>query len=116
MSELKRLNDEVLENQINGDNLLKDSENFKKQYAAVLLQLNEVNEQAGVLMNPFPVSSLFFFIFNCLFFSECIGFLCFVLLEAAQYISRDFTIDVPQASAGYGRLLLSCSRTQFPCG
>lgn len=46
MSELKRLNDEVLENQINGDNLLKDSENFKKQYAAVLLQLNEVNEQA----------------------------------------------------------------------
>ncbi|XP_031739375.1 protein ALWAYS EARLY 3 isoform X1 [Cucumis sativus] len=47
VSELKRLNDEVLENQINGDNLLKDSENFKKQYAAVLLQLNEVNEQVS---------------------------------------------------------------------
>lgn len=46
MSELRRLNDEVLENQRDGDNSFKDSELFKKQYAAILLQLNEVNEQA----------------------------------------------------------------------
>lgn len=42
--ELKRMNDDVLENQ-DGDCPLKDSEPFKKQYAAVLIQLNEVNEQ-----------------------------------------------------------------------
>lgn len=46
VSELKRMNDAVFENQKDGDNFLKDSECFKKQYAAVLLQLNEVNEQA----------------------------------------------------------------------
>lgn len=45
MFELKHMNDEVLDNQKNGDNSLKDSELFKKQYAAVLLQLSEVNEQ-----------------------------------------------------------------------
>ncbi|KAG8636582.1 hypothetical protein MANES_15G014400v8 [Manihot esculenta] len=46
VSELKRLNDEV-ENQKNGENSLNDSELFKKHYAAVLLQLNEVNEQVS---------------------------------------------------------------------
>lgn len=46
VSELKRMNDEVLKNQKDGENSLKDSEPFKKHYAAVLLQLNEVNEQA----------------------------------------------------------------------
>lgn len=45
VSELRRMNDEVLENQKGGDNSIKDSDSFKKQYAAVLLQLNEVNEQ-----------------------------------------------------------------------
>ncbi|XP_062175130.1 protein ALWAYS EARLY 3 isoform X2 [Alnus glutinosa] len=45
--ELKRMNDAVFENQKDGDNSLKDSERFKKQYAAVLLQLNEVNEQVS---------------------------------------------------------------------
>lgn len=44
--ELKRMNDDVLENQ-DGDCPLKDSEPFKKQYAAVLIQLNEVNEQVS---------------------------------------------------------------------
>lgn len=39
------MNDDVLENQKSGDCSLKDSEPFKKQYAAVLIQLNEVNEQ-----------------------------------------------------------------------
>ncbi|XP_044498764.1 protein ALWAYS EARLY 3-like [Mangifera indica] len=47
VSELRRLNDEVLENQRDGDNSFKDSELFKKQYAAILLQLNEVNEQVS---------------------------------------------------------------------
>lgn len=46
MFELKRMNDEIFEKQKDGDNPLKDSESFKKPYAAVLLQLNEVNEQA----------------------------------------------------------------------
>ncbi|MBA0555600.1 hypothetical protein Golob_025771, partial [Gossypium lobatum] len=43
VSELRRMNDEVLENQKGGDNYIKDSDSFKKQYAAVLLQLNEVS-------------------------------------------------------------------------
>ncbi|GMI64104.1 ARABIDOPSIS THALIANA ALWAYS EARLY 3, ALWAYS EARLY 3 [Hibiscus trionum] len=47
VSELRRMNDEVLENQKGGDNYLKDSDSFKKQYAAVLLQLNEINEQVS---------------------------------------------------------------------
>ncbi|XP_050216536.1 protein ALWAYS EARLY 3 isoform X2 [Mercurialis annua] len=46
VSELKRMNDEV-KNQNDRENSLKDSELFKKHYAAVLLQLNEVNEQVS---------------------------------------------------------------------
>ncbi|KAL6548493.1 hypothetical protein OROGR_008914 [Orobanche gracilis] len=42
--ELKRMNDDVPENQ-DGDIPLKDSGSFKKQYAAVLIQLNEANKQ-----------------------------------------------------------------------
>ncbi|XVF28360.1 hypothetical protein REPUB_Repub15cG0023000 [Reevesia pubescens] len=47
VSELRRMNDEVLENQKGGDNCIKDLESFKKHYAAVHLQLNEVNEQVA---------------------------------------------------------------------
>ncbi|KAK6117357.1 hypothetical protein DH2020_048875 [Rehmannia glutinosa] len=44
--ELKRMNDDVFENEKDGDRSpLKGSEPFKKQYAAVLVQLNEANEQ-----------------------------------------------------------------------
>ncbi|KAJ0035662.1 hypothetical protein Pint_24565 [Pistacia integerrima] len=43
VSELRRMNDEALENQRDGDNSFKDSELFKKQYAAIILQLNEVS-------------------------------------------------------------------------
>lgn len=46
VSELRCMNEAVVENQKYGNNSLKDMESFKKQYAAVLLQLNEVNEQA----------------------------------------------------------------------
>lgn len=46
--ELRHMNDDVLENQKDGDSPLKDSEPFKKQYAAVLIQLNEANEQVLV--------------------------------------------------------------------
>ncbi|KAJ4850219.1 hypothetical protein Tsubulata_049839 [Turnera subulata] len=56
MSELKRMNDEVLEDQKDRGNSLKDSETFKKHYAAVLLQLNEVNEQACVASDYFTIS------------------------------------------------------------
>lgn len=52
------MNDEVLEDQKDGDNSLKDSEPFKKQYAAVLLQLNEVNEH--VRIHLISASILFF--------------------------------------------------------
>ncbi|KAL8244693.1 hypothetical protein R6Q59_010951 [Mikania micrantha] len=45
--ELRRMNDDVLENQTVGDFALKDSEAFKKQYAAVLVQLNEANAQVS---------------------------------------------------------------------
>lgn len=41
MTELKRMNDDVAE-----DSSLKDVDSFKKQYAAVLVQLNEVLDQA----------------------------------------------------------------------
>ncbi len=51
LSELRRMNDAVFENQKDGDNSLKDSEPFKKQFAAVLLQLNEVNEQARITID-----------------------------------------------------------------
>ncbi|XP_057485696.1 protein ALWAYS EARLY 3-like isoform X1 [Actinidia eriantha] len=47
MSELRYMNDDVVEKQRDGDSALKDSEPFKKQYAAVLVQLNEVNEQVS---------------------------------------------------------------------
>ncbi|XP_055813381.1 protein ALWAYS EARLY 3-like isoform X2 [Solanum dulcamara] len=47
ISELRRMNDDVLENQKSNDCSLKDSEPFKKQYAAVLIQLNEVNQQVS---------------------------------------------------------------------
>ncbi|XP_076930113.1 protein ALWAYS EARLY 3-like [Bidens hawaiensis] len=46
--ELTRMNDDVLENQTVGDYALKDSDAFKKQYAAVLVQLNDANTQASV--------------------------------------------------------------------
>ncbi|KAJ7955062.1 Protein ALWAYS EARLY 3 [Quillaja saponaria] len=47
LSELKYMNDEFLESQKNGNNSLKDSEPFKRHYASVLLQLNEVNDQVS---------------------------------------------------------------------
>ncbi|MCL7047351.1 hypothetical protein MKW94_017428 [Papaver nudicaule] len=47
VSELSRMNDEVQENQMNGDNSLKDYDPFKKQYATVLIQLKEANEQVS---------------------------------------------------------------------
>ncbi|XP_024986896.1 protein ALWAYS EARLY 2 isoform X2 [Cynara cardunculus var. scolymus] len=45
--ELRRMNDDVLENQTDGDFSLQDSDAFKKQYAAVLVQLNEANAQVS---------------------------------------------------------------------
>nr|DAD33388.1 TPA_asm: hypothetical protein HUJ06_012239 [Nelumbo nucifera] len=45
--ELRHMNDEVLENQKGGDNSLKDSDPFKKQYATVILQLQEANDQVS---------------------------------------------------------------------
>ncbi|KAL7080946.1 hypothetical protein ACP275_14G010100 [Erythranthe tilingii] len=45
--ELRHMNDDVLENQKDDHSSLKDSEPFKKQYAAVLVQLNETNEQVS---------------------------------------------------------------------
>ncbi|XP_076938608.1 protein ALWAYS EARLY 3-like [Bidens hawaiensis] len=45
--ELRRMNDDVLENQTVGDYALKDSDAFKKQYAAVLVRLNDANAQVS---------------------------------------------------------------------
>lgn len=47
VSELKHMNDNVFENQMNSDKALKDSESFKKHYAAVFVQLNAVNDQVS---------------------------------------------------------------------
>ncbi|XP_073277623.1 protein ALWAYS EARLY 3-like [Primulina huaijiensis] len=44
--ELRNMNDDVLKHQ-KDDVSLKDSESFQKQYAAVLVQLNEANEQVS---------------------------------------------------------------------
>lgn len=43
--ELRQMNEEVSLKQKNGDHI-KDLENFRKQYAIVLLQLKDVNDQA----------------------------------------------------------------------
>ncbi|MCH92087.1 protein always early 3-like [Trifolium medium] len=51
LSELKHMNDGVSESQKYGDNSVKDSEPFKRNYASVLKQLSEANEQAGILMD-----------------------------------------------------------------
>ncbi|KAL5701129.1 hypothetical protein ACHQM5_026501 [Ranunculus cassubicifolius] len=45
--ELRHMNDEVDEKQKEGDNALRDSEPFKKQYATVLIQLKEANDQVS---------------------------------------------------------------------
>lgn len=42
------MNNDVLENQKDGDDFLKDSEPFKKQYAAILIQLREVDERVCI--------------------------------------------------------------------
>ncbi|KAM1171627.1 hypothetical protein ACFX14_021853 [Malus domestica] len=47
VSELRHMNDEVVENHRDGDNFIRDSESFKKEYAAVLLQLSQVNDQVS---------------------------------------------------------------------
>lgn len=47
LSELKQMNDEACERRKYGDHSLKDSEPFKRHYAAALLQLNEVNQQVS---------------------------------------------------------------------
>ncbi|KAM6545215.1 hypothetical protein CsatB_025951 [Cannabis sativa] len=44
---LRCMNDDVLEKEKNGDSSLKNSETFKKHYAAVLLQFDEVNKQVS---------------------------------------------------------------------
>ncbi|XP_043723026.1 protein ALWAYS EARLY 2-like isoform X2 [Telopea speciosissima] len=45
--ELRHMNDEVEGNQKDGENFIKDLEPFKKQYAMVLLQLQEANDQVS---------------------------------------------------------------------
>ncbi|KAL2628087.1 hypothetical protein AAZV13_07G212400 [Glycine max] len=47
LSELKHMNDGVSESQKYGDNSVKDSEPFKRNYASVLKQLTEANEQVS---------------------------------------------------------------------
>ncbi|XP_027329953.1 protein ALWAYS EARLY 3 isoform X2 [Abrus precatorius] len=47
LSELKHMNDGVSESQKYGDSSVKDSEPFKRNYASVLKQLTEANEQVS---------------------------------------------------------------------
>ena len=44
--ELRKTNNDILENQNNGDYSLKDCDLFKKHYATVLVQLKEASDQA----------------------------------------------------------------------
>lgn len=72
MFELRCMNDDVLEKEKNGDSSLKNSETFRKHYAAVLLQFDEVNKQARIAMDLFQfqpfffIMQLFFFLFETL--------------------------------------------------
>lgn len=61
VSELRRMNDEVFENQRDEDNSIRDSEPFKKEYAAVLLQLSQVNDQVSIV----PSVASFPFLLSC---------------------------------------------------
>lgn len=56
--ELRRMNDDVLENQTDGEFALQESDAFKKQYAAVLVQLNEANAQARAISSFHPTPPL----------------------------------------------------------
>ncbi|XP_048133322.1 protein ALWAYS EARLY 2-like isoform X3 [Rhodamnia argentea] len=47
LMELRNMNNDVLDDQINEDGSLKDSESFKKHYATVLVQLKEAGGQAS---------------------------------------------------------------------
>lgn len=46
ISELRHMNDDVMEDQKSSDCTLMDLEPFRKQYATIVLQLKEVNKQA----------------------------------------------------------------------
>ncbi|KAF8094096.1 hypothetical protein N665_0370s0031 [Sinapis alba] len=50
LRELNNMNNEVVESEKDGHSALKDSESFKKQYAAVLFQLSEINEQVSLAL------------------------------------------------------------------
>lgn len=50
VSELREMNNDVLGNQKDGVSTLKDSEPFKKQYAAVLVQLRDADERVCSFM------------------------------------------------------------------
>ncbi|CAH8361724.1 unnamed protein product [Eruca vesicaria subsp. sativa] len=50
LRELNYMNNEVVESEKDGHSALKDSESFKKQYAAVLFQLSEINEQVSLAL------------------------------------------------------------------
>lgn len=61
VSELREMNNDVSQNQKDGVSNLKDSEPFKKQYAAVLVQLRDADERVCSSMhycNFFPFKSL----------------------------------------------------------
>lgn len=57
------MNEEVSGKQKDGD-FIKDFEIFKKQYALVLLQLRDANDQVSFLLECF-VKFLFFFFIYC---------------------------------------------------
>lgn len=102
MFELRHMNDDFFENQKDGDCSLKNSEPFKKQYAAVLLQLNEVNEQASISLDLLLVSILFLYHAQALFsrditlavFLSYAGFFCSTSLEKTQHISGNLPSHV----------------------
>ena len=78
MCELRRMNDEVSENYKDGDSSLKESDLFKKQYAALLVQLNEVDEQACL----FPWTTVQFFKSYC----QCANCLAPTMRQVLEFI------------------------------
>lgn len=88
VSELREMNNDVLENQKDGISSLKDSELFKKQYAAILVQLRDADEQVSPCLYVQFYSSSSHYMFSCKLVSSlsiCMflaGYFCFVLSEA----------------------------------
>ncbi|CAN6726442.1 unnamed protein product [Malus baccata var. baccata] len=109
VSELRRMNDEVLDNQ-NGDNFIRDSESFKKEYAAVLLQLESravsLAKPVENLRDPGGNSSSSGYSCHA---QESAGHVCDIVES-----SRAKALNVHCYSDNINLMIQTCTARQFP--